>query len=350
MNEFVRRPSRRRDTRVYVPAADIIKRTIRRSWTISNPTPIRWNILRGSPELRPYNSLPRGQDINNYPSLAIHQANLRNKQNSQKISADSSPSPPYRRRSPARRTHSEDIYSERENSSIVRDSSPVSRGGSPIVRGSSPIFLKDAQPIVSSQKGMRVNPLMRLVENKQAREGKRSPKRMQNNEGSSEEGSSKEEEIQKSKGIPTPEPTKKSDFILEKRVSFESNINLTNTMMKDRLMVALRNQAVKEARLLEDGKMLERRSSLYHSHQGDQSDNSEESGSTSNELHYAREETAPIETCDIEPISGTVFRKVTVRRRHQESVRKISPVESGKSFSFVHGDYSDIAGNIFYRV
>lgn len=36
MNEFVRRPSRKRDNRVYVPAADIIKRTIRRSWTISS--------------------------------------------------------------------------------------------------------------------------------------------------------------------------------------------------------------------------------------------------------------------------------------------------------------------------
>jgi hypothetical protein len=36
MNEYVRRPSRRRDNRVYVPAADIIKRSIRRSWTISS--------------------------------------------------------------------------------------------------------------------------------------------------------------------------------------------------------------------------------------------------------------------------------------------------------------------------
>jgi hypothetical protein len=32
----VRRPSRRRDNRVYVPAADLIKRSIRRSWTISS--------------------------------------------------------------------------------------------------------------------------------------------------------------------------------------------------------------------------------------------------------------------------------------------------------------------------
>jgi hypothetical protein len=36
MNEYVRRPSRRRDNRVYVPAADLIKRRIRRSWTISS--------------------------------------------------------------------------------------------------------------------------------------------------------------------------------------------------------------------------------------------------------------------------------------------------------------------------
>jgi hypothetical protein len=36
MNEYVRRPSRRRDNRVYVPAADLIKRSIRRSWTISS--------------------------------------------------------------------------------------------------------------------------------------------------------------------------------------------------------------------------------------------------------------------------------------------------------------------------
>nr|XP_023023057.1 uncharacterized protein LOC111511278 [Leptinotarsa decemlineata] len=297
MNEFVRRPSRRRDNRVYVPAADIIKRTIRRSWTISNPTP-RWSALRGSPELRPYNSLPRGQDINNYPSLALHQTNLRNQLNSV-----DSPSSPHRRHSPARRTHSEDVYTE---------------------RGSSPLSMGDAHHVNSSHKPARVNPLMQLAESRQER--KKSPRRKQNNEASSgesssrEEGSSKEEESMKGKGILTPEPTKKFDSnIIEKRVSFDSNV--TNTMMKEKLMSALRSQSLK------GGKSLEHRPALSHFHQGDQSDNSEES--TSNELHYAREETTPLELCDIEPISGTVFRKVTVRRRRQDSARKISAVDAG---------------------
>lgn len=77
--------------------------TNRFNWTfVPDPTP-RWAALRNSVELRPYNSLPRGQDINNYPSLALHQANLRNTDSS--IEA--------LRRSPARRAKSEDVYTER---------------------------------------------------------------------------------------------------------------------------------------------------------------------------------------------------------------------------------------------
>lgn len=41
------------------------------------------------------------------------------------------------------------------------------------------------------------------------------------------------------------------------------------------------------------------------------------------------EEQQTIELCDIEPISGTVFRKVTVRRRRQE-MRKVPAVDTGK--------------------
>ncbi|KAJ8978324.1 hypothetical protein NQ317_015938 [Molorchus minor] len=185
MNEFVRRPSRRRDNRVYVPAADIIKRTIRRSWTISktvvmtiavtghflvtthaffiyalrlaittlaekrilvftingltkvsnhdnavqivvqinntplpinlDPTP-RWSALRGSQELRPYNSLPRNHDINNYPSLVQHQANSKTQNSPSDIS-----SAPFRRWTPTRRTHSEDVYNDRVASPIRLD-------------------------------------------------------------------------------------------------------------------------------------------------------------------------------------------------------------------------------------
>ncbi|XP_012265813.2 uncharacterized protein LOC105691685 isoform X1 [Athalia rosae] len=41
--------------------ADILKRSIRRSWTINGP-PASWCAIRGSPELRAYQSLPRQQD------------------------------------------------------------------------------------------------------------------------------------------------------------------------------------------------------------------------------------------------------------------------------------------------
>jgi len=41
------------------------------------PTP-RWPAVRNSIEARPYNSLPRGQDINSYPSLIVHQVNAKN--------------------------------------------------------------------------------------------------------------------------------------------------------------------------------------------------------------------------------------------------------------------------------
>lgn len=41
------------------------------------------------------------------------------------------------------------------------------------------------------------------------------------------------------------------------------------------------------------------------------------------------EEQQAVELCDIEPISGTVFRKVTVRRRRQE-MRKIPAVDTGE--------------------
>ncbi|XP_066964987.1 uncharacterized protein [Macrobrachium rosenbergii] len=55
MNEFIRRPSRRRDNKVYVPPADVVKRSlIKRSWTISSPP----SGGRTSPEFRAHASRP----------------------------------------------------------------------------------------------------------------------------------------------------------------------------------------------------------------------------------------------------------------------------------------------------
>lgn len=47
-----------------------------------------------------------------------------------------------------------------------------------------------------------------------------------------------------------------------------------------------------------------------------------------------KEDGAPVELCDIEPLSGTVFRKMTVRRRRQD-LRKLPAVDTGK-FSLYH--------------
>lgn len=53
------------------------------------------------------------------------------------------------------------------------------------------------------------------------------------------------------------------------------------------------------------------------------------------EVHFAKEETTPVELCDIEPLSGTVFRKVTVRRRRQD-MRKIQAVDTGESLPQIY--------------
>ncbi|XP_018565614.1 uncharacterized protein LOC108906745 [Anoplophora glabripennis] len=290
MNEFVRRPSRRRDNRVYVPAADIIKRTIRRSWTISNPTP-RWSALRGSPELRPYNSLPRGQDITNYPSLALHQTNLKNQ------NQDPSVSPIRHRRSPTRRTQSEDVYIERTSS----PAKPENGGKDP-----------EGEP---PKRQTRVNPLMKLAETRQSKDRTGSPKRKKTEV--------KQESGEQEKDLLTPDSGKKQDrsSSIEKRVSFESNVASRITTEKP----VLRTQS------LNDGKVKEKRTGPVgaRSLPEDHTENFEEAGTTTAEIHFAREETTPVELCDIEPLSGTVFRKVTVRRRRQENMRKVPAVDTG---------------------
>lgn len=55
----------------------------------------------------------------------------------------------------------------------------------------------------------------------------------------------------------------------------------------------------------------------------------EETGQSSIDVQFTKEEAVPVELCDIEPFSGTVFRKVTVRRRRQD-MRKIQTVDTGK--------------------
>lgn len=73
-----------------------------------DPTP-RWNTHRDSPEMRPYNSLPRGQDVSNYPSLAAHQTTPKSENKGKGTTVTTSSSG---HKATARRAHSEDVYAE----------------------------------------------------------------------------------------------------------------------------------------------------------------------------------------------------------------------------------------------
>ncbi|XP_059622132.1 uncharacterized protein LOC132265448 isoform X2 [Phlebotomus argentipes] len=67
MNEFARGPPRRDS------ASEVIKKSIRRSWTISSPQNEYLPHIRNGAEYRNYSSLPPSQEISNYPSLMQHQ-------------------------------------------------------------------------------------------------------------------------------------------------------------------------------------------------------------------------------------------------------------------------------------
>lgn len=140
---------------------------------------------------------------------------------------------------------------------------------------------------------------MRLGENK-----KKSPRKKAKNESNSEHLAKAEEEIlQENNTDPsnTDDSLKvnKSDKSVEKRVSFE------DSMVEDKIVEENKEEIL-----------------------GNKLKGCEDSDD-SPEVHFAREETAPVELCDIEPLSGTVFRKVTVRRRRQD-IRKIPAVDTGE--------------------
>ncbi|KAF5300077.1 hypothetical protein FQA39_LY11269 [Lamprigera yunnana] len=309
MNEFVRRPSRRRDNRVYVPAADIIKRTLRRSWTISSPTP-RWNSPRGSQLIRPYSSLPRGQDITKYPSLLSY------KMESKVIKKEVSPVAP--RHLPAHRSHSEDVYSERnEKESEKIDKSfvskieittrprvnPLTKAAAegklnppatafdmklftqlPLVLASEPIAKKEKSPTL--EHGLEEKQCKQSVEKEEVVEKRTEEKRV------SFEESGKNKPINIS-----PKPKTKDKSILKHVSSDESDKN------QEKAPLTL--------------------SAVEYTDKCDESSNE-----TEMEVQSCREDDVFTEQCDIEPISGTVFRKVTVQRRRQE-MRKIPAIDNG---------------------
>ncbi|XP_022919402.2 uncharacterized protein [Onthophagus taurus] len=278
MNEFVRRPSRRRDNRVYVPAADIIIRTLRRSWTISNPTP-RWNNLREAPEMRPYSSLPRGQDISSYPSLIAHQKTENSNQDSNQDDS--------KKHSPAKRSHSEDVYSDRNVIDDVKES-------------------KIESPPV------RVNPLIKFAERRQSEKlTKKKFLKIQTDKKDDEIISGENvEQNEINKETKNEKIPNENNIIANQRELIEKNVNEKRVSFDDHF----------QRKLLENKeKTVNDKNNLNIPEDNDLDANSNKEN---------KDEAVPVELCDIEPLSGTVFRKVTVRRRRQD-MRKMQAIDNG---------------------
>lgn len=91
-------------------------------------------------------------------------------------------SPPFRRRSPTRRTQSEDVYNEKTDPPTNFSMSSTSSGDTQV-----------------SERAVRVNPLMKLAETRQS-ERKTSPRRKQRNDSSGESNVADDATDNKKKG------------------------------------------------------------------------------------------------------------------------------------------------------
>lgn len=239
--------------------------------------------------MRLYNSLPRGQDISNFPSLIAHQA---------KLQKDRSPSP--RRRLPATRSLSEDVYNERPDQNDEQD--------------------------VKKQRSVRENPLIKYASEHKKKQPD-SKRKSQSIKSDDEKKPLVEIEIDISppvgvddSSIPKAALSNFSDRMLEKHVSFDSGSSSTKESPN--------RSSNKAKRLKQTQSLIERKVRANSS-------NEENSVPVSGEeVGQSKEETVPVELCDIEPFSGTVFRKVTVRRRRQD-MRKMPTVDTGKIMEFL---------------
>lgn len=121
--------------------------------------------------------MPRSQDISNYPSLALHKSNLKDLEN---VSVDRIPL--NRKRSPTRRTQSEDVYNERTEQSAMFSMSSTSSGETQL-----------------NERPVRINPLMKLAESK-PKDLRNSPRRKQRSDSSGESNVVEDTTDNKSKG------------------------------------------------------------------------------------------------------------------------------------------------------
>lgn len=270
--------------------------------------------------------MPRGQDISNFPSLIAHQT---------KLQKERSPSP--HRRLPAKRSHSEDVYSERSDHNEQQKSTTSNN-----VDVKSNVEVKQ-QP---EHRPVRENPLIKYASVNKEKKQLDTKRKLQYTK--SETKDDKPLVLEKplpilnvencetlSKGTiqtiekhvtekPIIDITNKynvNDKILEKHVSFDGGYELKESPVRSKI----KKRELKQTQSLIERKV--RTNSINDDNNYVTS--GEEAGHSSTNTHYSKDEAVPVELCDIEPFSGTVFRKVTVRRRRQD-MRKIQTVDTGK--------------------
>lgn len=332
--------------------------------------------MRGNQDFRPYSSLPRSNDINNYPSLISHQQPPKPKQlpqppvqqvhnsNANLITSNSNTNTNlpeasqhnlnnpgvrvsliWRRRSPTKRSQSEDVYGDATTtcdqpqqpqpqptttSNIFKDlKDPFSfltlnnnqsskntpaQSGNKIKRETSPKprvnplikYASERKPAkleTSSDSDMSDNETMDLMKTMKSKRKLQHAK----SDGASDREAGKlnvtRRPLETSKSEECPRFGLNMHQLSEKRVSFSTD--------KDDCMLANSER--------EEGAAV--RVDTYSQPSVLQS--------TRAEIQLTERDEVPIELCDIEPISGTVFRKVTVRRRRQD-MRKMPAVDAGK--------------------
>lgn len=303
--------------------------------------------------MRPYSSLPRGQDINNYPSLATYQANIKavNK------------SPPNRRHSPAHRSHSEDVYTEREEcetttaesvpppKAIANNSGKQPTGRiNPLTKAAAEGKLNPAVPFEMSTHTFEP-PNVNKPEPTESKSNKTSPRRkLQYTKV--EHGDSANDEQLPSANIAIEKRNE------EKRVSFEENSPRKDkephdspeaklkTKPKDKSILKPLSKSLDETR--KEKKMTVHATHSLPEEQIASMSTTKEDGNSS-EVRYAREEDVPTEQCDIEPLSGTVFRKVTVRRRRQD-MRKVPAIDNGELTRQSRSVFQILEENCMYKI
>lgn len=279
-----------------------------------DPTP-RWPPCRDSPDFRPYNSLPRGQDVSEYPSLA------RNQKHS-----------PVPKTEPSQPPTAKDEVDEAQN-----------------------------KPDEEIPRQRRISLFERTLSELYDTGGKRSKKKETTEKEKKEENKEKQEINDKPNKHQEPKPTKipspkrkihtaRSDTatLVSKKETFKKFSSLQNDKKslsgdKNEKHVSFEHVEVEVTVKSPFKSGIPRRDPKTNEHskkedmeevKGDEDSVEKTESSASSEIHFAQIETINEEDVEVENISGALFRKVTVKKRRHD-LKKAQAFDEGKFINFI---------------